>query len=147
MTAEGIALALHEFSGNESGFALSQGDQRIIGVNTATAYSRQRFTIAHELGHILLHHKPLIVDHSILLSKRDDISSLGTDQEEIEANGFAAALLMPDILVRQELERATRQDNSLPAQRYVVNLARTFKVSSQAMAYRLVNLNLITGWV
>ncbi|MDR7279808.1 ImmA/IrrE family metallo-endopeptidase [Catenuloplanes atrovinosus] len=144
--AEGIAIAKHDFSGNESGFALSQGDTKIIGVNTATTPLRQRFTIAHEFGHLYLHHKPLIVDHSILvISKRNDVSSMGTDQEEVEANAFAAAILMPRNLVRRELEKHIDESGPTDRESVIRAMARTFNVSPQAMGYRLVNLNLITG--
>ncbi|WP_305787838.1 ImmA/IrrE family metallo-endopeptidase [Symbioplanes lichenis] len=145
--AEGIVVARNEFSGNESGFALSQGETRIIGVNSSTHPRRQRFTIAHELGHLLLHHKPLIVDHSILVSRRNEISALGTDQEEIEANAFAAALLMPADAVERELSNAMKRIRDFDRDRAVQKLASVFDVSTDAMGYRLVNLNLITGWI
>src|SRR5262249_10949802 len=95
---EGALIARNHFPGTgyESGFALREAGRWIIGVNTSTSPRRQRFTIAHELGHLLLHKgKPLITDYSVLISNRDDTSSMGTDKEEIEANGFAAAILMP----------------------------------------------------
>jgi Zn-dependent peptidase ImmA (M78 family) len=143
----GAQIARRRFEGFESGFAISQGDQRIIGVNTDTTPRRQRFTIAHELGHLLLHHKPLNVDHSILVSRRDDVSSLGTDQEEIDANAFAAAILMPANMVASEIEKEFPAYGRPSRKILIAKLARTFNVSDEAMAYRLVNLNLITGWI
>lgn len=81
---------------------------------------RQRFTIAHELGHLLLHEG---VQH------RDD-TFRGTPQES-EANDFAANLLMPLWM----LESAARRQGSDAAR-----LARIFGVSEQAMDIRLGRL-------
>src|SRR5262245_28122359 len=62
----------------------------IIGVNKNHPPNRQRFSIAHELGHLLLHaaNEPVHVDHKIRL--RDEESAKGTNPEEREANAFAA---------------------------------------------------------
>ncbi|WP_115722449.1 ImmA/IrrE family metallo-endopeptidase [Helicobacter cinaedi] len=54
----------------------------------ATDYiTRQVFSIAHEIGHFILHN-----DGTSHTSKRDTSSSLGLDEKEIEANTFAANL-------------------------------------------------------
>lgn len=50
-------------------------------------HNRQRFTIAHELGHVLLHNH--LEDWNNLEPKLQDIL-------EVEANWFASRLLMPD---------------------------------------------------
>lgn len=72
------------------GFTLKLDERRVaIVVNTDKNISRERrlFTLAHELGHILLHsHGPSIED-------MDDESA---EKSENEANAFAASLLMPE---------------------------------------------------
>jgi Zn-dependent peptidase ImmA (M78 family) len=70
---------------------------------------------------------------------RDHVSSLATDREEIEANRFAAALLMPDHMVRSWVMHESFQT----AQELVERLAKSFKVSKAAVNFRLVNLGLI----
>ena len=55
----------------------------VLGVNDWHADVRQRFTVAHELGHLKLHHDELFVDGVL---KRDDQSSLAIRPHEIEAN-------------------------------------------------------------
>jgi len=144
--AEGAVIARHHFSGNESGFALRRGKKKIIGVNTSTSPRRQRFTIGHELGHLKLHaEKELIVDHSVYVYMRDDRSSLGSDQEEIQANAFAAAILMPQTLVVEELQRILTKKDFSSRDELIARMARVFDVSSEAMGFRLINLNIITA--
>src|SRR6266498_2992977 len=104
--AEGAQVVRSPSSGQESGFLLRDGHRTLIGLNSRDTDRRQRFTIAHELGHLQLHKgRPLIVDHSVRVNKRDDISSAATDREEIEANAFAAALLMPQTLIMDAVHR------------------------------------------
>ena len=105
---EGIEVVRVMAGWNESGFLMRQaGSTPVIGIDPKEFPKRQRFTIAHELGHWRLHKgKPLIVDQSVMANKRDNISSEASDFEEIQANQFAAALLMPETLVRRIAESA-----------------------------------------
>lgn len=141
----GAAIARNHFSGTESGFALRQGTQMIIGVNTATSPRRQRFTIAHELGHLELHSNRIIVDHSVFVAKRDETSSMGTDIQEVQANRFAAAILMPKVLIISELRDLLSLGNFQSRDELISRMARGFDVSNEAMGYRLINLNIISA--
>lgn len=149
VVARGIAIARNHFKGTESGFALRNGSQQIIGVNTLTSPRRQRFSIAHELGHLLLHDgKPLIVDHSIRINERNDLSRAGTNREEIEANGFAATILMPEDMLRRKLRdefEYAEYDRADSRDELLARLAREFDVSAEAMGFRLINLRLISA--
>ena len=73
---------------------------------------------------------------------RNSDSSTGEILQEREANAFAAALLMPKYLVKEEIEDLNlsfdQDDKS------VEQLAKKFKVSSQSMMFRLSNLNYFT---
>lgn len=115
-----------------------EGSRAIIGVNSLHPKSRQRFTIAHELGHLELHETGEIhIDHRFLARRRDGVSSLAIDQDEIEANNFAAELLMPKFMLENDLAKlqVDYEDEELPRW-----LADRYKVSLQAMAIRLSNL-------
>lgn len=115
----------------------------VIGVNASHAPTRQRFTIAHELGHLLLHEsRPMIVDTH--LYRRDEVSSMGTKPEEREANGFAAELLMPAAFVEDEVRELVDQQPNVTARRLVEQLAKRFDVSPQAMEIRLGNLEILS---
>lgn len=111
----------------------------VIGVNSANSPLRQRFTIAHEIGHLEMHKGALILDRLVRVNFRDALSSTASVAEEIEANAFAAALLMPADQVEQRLAAATRGPGASDDQ-LVERLSREFRVSRQAMEYRLVNL-------
>jgi Zn-dependent peptidase ImmA (M78 family) len=66
------------------------------------------------------------------------------DREEIAANAFAAELLMPDKFVRTEIVRLFNKKSVLDREDLINKLAGTFKVSVQAMEYRLNNLGILT---
>ena len=102
-----------------------------IWVRRDESETRRRFTIAHEVGHHLLHS-----DGVKVLCRPADVDQADDAEraKERQANRFAAELLMPEPLVR---ERAGRDGPDADA------LARTFDVSSIAMAYRLVNLGFL----
>jgi Zn-dependent peptidase ImmA (M78 family) len=127
--------------GDVSGMLLREPERVIIGVNSFHAPVRQRFTIAHELGHLVLHRgRALILDTPVRVNFRDRTSSLATDREEMEANRFAAALLMPADLV----VAAARSSRASGVDALVDALATKFKVSPEAMSYRLVNLGILS---
>jgi Zn-dependent peptidase ImmA (M78 family) len=140
-----IAVVRRRFDDGEvSGMLFRGGSRDVIGVNSTHADVRQRFTIAHELGHHALHPgRELILDVPVRVNYRDRTSSMATDREEIEANAFAAALLMPERMVREQLDRQpedTRKDPDSTAEA----LAEIFHVSPAALGFRLINLGLTT---
>jgi Zn-dependent peptidase ImmA (M78 family) len=124
-----------------SGFAYQKHGTRLIGVNSEEPYFRQRFTIAHELGHLFLHkQKSVNYDQGIMLM-RDSHSREGTDVKEIEANRFAAELLMPEEQIRKDLSSRGRIDLMTDDSREIIGeLADRYEVSFQAMAIRLTTL-------
>lgn len=142
----GVVVSRSAFKdGDVSGMLIRQdGTSPVIGVNDVHSDHRQRFTIAHELGHFLLHPgREVVLDRPVRVNLRDKTSSAATDREEIEANAFAASLLMPADLVRSELQRLSavvRQD----PERCSTALADIFDVSDAAMGFRLINLGLVS---
>ena len=85
--------------------------------------------------------RELILDAPVRVNFRDRTSSMAADREEIEANAFAAVLLMPGTMLRQELDRlpaAVRRDPD----ETTAALAERFDVSTAAMGFRLINLGL-----
>lgn len=134
LTGNGIDIRFGDL-GDVSGFIARQGQSTIVGVNAAQASKRQRFTMAHEFGHFLLHqdlqsHR----DIDFRVKYRDRKSSEATDLEEIEANFFAASLLMP----RPFLD-ALKAFEALDDDDQVSRLAQIFDVSAHAMSLRLGN--------
>jgi Zn-dependent peptidase ImmA (M78 family) len=122
--------------GDVSGVLVRQADSAIIGTNSTQSTQRQRFTIAHELGHFLLHEGITNhVDRSYRVNFRSAESSQATNVEEIEANYFAASILMP-----QHMLDALNAEEALDSDSMVADLAKQFHVSRLAMSLRLANL-------
>ena len=98
---------------------------------------RKRFSIAHELGHHFLHlpNDGQIVDKRVdMFREKQPTAAAWSEQRnrEIEANWFAASLLMPEELVRE----LWAENPS------VIVMARLFNVSQEAMGYRIDSLDL-----
>ncbi|MGH9877764.1 MAG: ImmA/IrrE family metallo-endopeptidase [Nitrososphaerales archaeon] len=129
--------------GEISGMLFRHRKRPVIGVNSLHHPNRQRFTIAHEIGHMLLHKgSEIYVDKALFsVNLRDDVSSEASNKDEIEANCFAAALLMPKQMLLSDLEG---QEVDLENEDDLLGLARKYRVSLQAMTFRLANLGLIS---
>ncbi|HEX2859228.1 MAG TPA: ImmA/IrrE family metallo-endopeptidase [Alphaproteobacteria bacterium] len=133
---ENIDVKYSPFEGDTmSGALYRMDDTAIIAVNSLNHPNRRRFTIAHELGHFVLHNEALHVDRSFSIKHRDATSSLAIDPEEIEANRFAAELLMPYDLICADLKLA--QEFDFETDDAIAQLASKYRVSEQAMIFRL----------
>ena len=140
----GIIITKERLAADLSGLLIRQPRATpVIGVNTLHHPRRQRFSIAHELGHNELNHKgEVIVDSGIRVNKRDPKSQTASDADEREANAFAAALLMP---ANQVQDAVAEMLPERPGQGRIVNaLALKFNVSEEAMHYRLLNLGIFS---
>lgn len=133
-----IVPRLFPASERTSGALLRRPDGAVIIVNKSHSVVRRRFTVAHEIGHYVLHDDELHVDRF-----RDDRSETGTDAKEVEANAFAAELLMPEAVLRKEVPPMELLDLDADAQETIARLARRFGVSAQAMTWRLSNISLL----
>ena len=136
----GADVVYRAFEGDVSGMVYRDRSEKLIGVNSSHAPNRQRFTVAHEVGHLVLHKgTPVFVDSfEGRINWRDGASA----KEESEANAFAAELLMPRAFVDREVEQAM-DDQPLSPTRLIGDMAKTFKVSQQSMKYRLENLGIL----
>lgn len=139
--ARGIKVRYSPLDDELSGMAFYKDDIPIIGVNSRHHVNRQRFTIAHELGHFALHEhilrKGMHVDKFITMLNRDTNSAKGSVNIEIEANQFAAELLMPKQLVQKHMDQKNLDYGMVPDENAVEDMARAFKVSPMAMTYRI----------
>jgi Zn-dependent peptidase ImmA (M78 family) len=113
-------------------------NEPVILINKDHAPHRQRFSIAHELGHFQLHHRMGIIHVDKKSYYRDSKSAEGLDDIEIAANKFAAELLMPEAMVRSELEK--HDDFIDMDEDMVFEMAKKFNVSTTAMGFRIQNL-------
>ncbi|MDO8527763.1 MAG: ImmA/IrrE family metallo-endopeptidase [Deltaproteobacteria bacterium] len=127
-----------------SGLLLMKGKIPLIFVKKDDAPVRKRFTICHELGHYWLH-KPteVHVDKNYFVAFRNFRSSSGEDLIEIEANGFAAELLMPEELLEKRMKEKKIQKGDPIPDVLIDELTAFFQVSGQAMTIRLTSLGYI----
>jgi Zn-dependent peptidase ImmA (M78 family)/DNA-binding XRE family transcriptional regulator len=105
----------------------------VIGVNRWHSSNRKRFSIAHECGHAILRHR------AGFYLEFTDVDPFGEPKQmrykdETSANAFAAALLMPKAWLRQDVREGLED----PA-----TLAARYRVSEEAMSYRLRNVGLL----
>ena len=138
--ARGCGARIVRVSGEDDidGFLYRENERAVIGVNKDQARVRRRFTIAHELGHLLLHeHEEVHVDRGFRVRLRSGVSSQGLDRDEMEANRFAAELLMPIRMLRRDIEDHVF-DLADDGELYL--LAKRYGVSTQALAFRITGL-------
>lgn len=99
----------------------------VIRYRSANCIARNRFTIAHELGHLLL-------AEELSVDVMDRKHRKGHDAEERAANQIAAELLMPERALRAQLARRVVGWNSIGAFRAM------FCVSTTALMQRLLEI-------
>jgi Zn-dependent peptidase ImmA (M78 family) len=138
-----ITIRQQELEDNVSGILVIKQDRAVIGVNKDHHPHRQRFTIAHEIGHYLLHREAarVFIDAAPVFF-RDERTATGDEPQEIEANTFAAALLMPEQALR---DLVRQQPLDVFDDAAVRRFAGHFGVSAQAITIRLTRLSLITA--
>lgn len=126
-----ITMVKYPLSSRISGMCTKEGEDIVICINSASSYGRQRFTLAHELYHVLYEEdmKRVICDMSMSGDK---------PESEREADKFASYLLMPyDALLQYE------PDKSKWNLEKVIDVEQFFQISHQAMVYRLLSDGLI----
>ncbi len=122
-----------------SGMLLRRDGRFVIGLNAGHEPARQRFALAHVVGHLQMHRgRDLLLDTAARYS-HGSMPSMPTDREEAEANRFAAALLAPDTTVR----RAAVEADFRTGAQLVDLLAPRFGLTAAAMGYRLISLGVI----
>lgn len=137
----GLDIEPAQLGDDVSGLLVVKEGVGTIGVNQSHPPVRQRFTVAHEIGHYMLHRHAsgLFIDKAYNAVYRDSKASKGEHRAEIQANQFAAALLMPQDLIVQEVQS---QDFDLADEEALPGLAQRFQVSQQALSFRLSNLKI-----
>ena len=134
----GAQVRYAPFEGELAGMLIRDDDGRgvVIGVNSLHHPNRRRFTIAHECGHLRLHEgQRAYVDRSPLrVNLRDGVSSSATNTDEIEANRFAAELLMPYAMIREDLSGV---DLDIEDEEALRKLYERYRVSLQALTLRI----------
>ncbi len=126
----GFDIVLFPFPDTMSAVLRINDSKKVIAVNHSQSEVRQRFSVAHELGHYLSGHEDYSHDRVVAVEYENKYNNPMYLMEQ-EADEFAAELLMPSFLLRKELvkDRSDAKD-----------LAKKYSVSEQAMWIQLINL-------
>lgn len=126
----GVDVAIEGFPEGLDGLAWCRDGFRLILVSNAVSWTRQRFTLAHELGHVLAGDaQDLRVDLDVMAP------SSRREHTEMRANAFASAFLMPAQRITESW-RDAGQDT-------FARLVGELRVSPSALSWRLHNLGLV----
>lgn len=120
-----VASLNHDYSEIDA-FCFYRDATPYVFLNTTKSAERQRFDLAHELGHLILH-SDIEMDPS------------SSKEREAQANEFASHFLMPAGAVRGQLMSGAGLDRILAARSH-------WKVSAMAMTHRLRELHLLSDW-
>ena len=126
---DNLSLVLYPFNEHISGMCIRIKDDAVIAINSSMSVGRQNFSIAHELYHYYYHKD---VERTVCQK------AIGKGEErEKEADKFASYLLMPLSLSEEGRSKDMTVED-------VIKLEQYYRVSHQAMIYRLLEENLIT---
>jgi Zn-dependent peptidase ImmA (M78 family) len=129
--AAGLRVLDASLDENTLGALIKQpGQDPTILLNGNDSENRKRFTCAHEIGHFVRRSEE--TDEYTTIDLRNPLSATGEDPEEVYANEFAACLLMPEDDVRRLVKMGLDD----------LEMSIRFRVSREAMQYRLKNLGL-----
>lgn len=130
----GILVLYMDLGSGGSGASTSGDFGRAILINSSDAPWRRNYDLAHELFHLITWD---------IFSDEEIYSKSKKDKSEVEqwANTFASAILLPAEEVRREFSK--RLEGNKIAYISLIEIAREFKVSIEALLWRLVNLNFL----
>lgn len=128
----GADVAVVELGAGFDGLAASSEHVKLIVLATSHIPARQRFTLAHELGHLLAED-----DQDVHLDRDIYDKAQAKDPSELRANAFASAFLMPEDRLRAAVGSTGLTEHTFAA------LACDLMVTPSALAYRLLHLRLI----
>lgn len=132
---QGIKLVPYDETG-VSGILMIEKNTATIGYSRSENVKRQRFTKAHELGHFMLHRGGNFFIDSDFKMYRPSLGGPSNEWQEWEANEFAACILMPEDLVKEEMAKMEIDYD----EDWIETLADKFKVSVSAMSIRISRL-------
>ena len=126
----------------EGQISVDENGEPIIWINPLKNENRQRFTLAHELGHLANDILPSI-ENPIIDSYETLYRSNRYGGRETRANQFAARLLMPLRQIEDFISECRKTKPDLKAAEAILLIASKFEVSKQAVFHRLKNIGLI----
>ena len=136
------------------GRAFAENGKPKIWISSGLSPNRQRFTLAHEIGHVVRDILPRLKNQQEVKEFTDHGGTLSFNSDgartikEALANNFAGELLMPEFAIKQGIQDIIKDNQDNPDRKKVTfvvpKLAKKFEVSQQAMNIRLIRLGMIT---
>lgn len=124
-----IDVAIERLPDGLDGLAIARRPFGLILISSSIPATRQRYTMVHEVGHLVAGDGHQIIDENVLIGK---------SPAEARANSFAASFLMPTAALRTAF--AGQPDVS---EQLIADLLGRYRVSLDALAFRLNNAGLI----
>lgn len=137
LTIENLTIFLYPLGNEISGMCIKTDDICVIAVNSSMSKARQRFTLAHEL----FHYKYGKVGESTICST--NLTSDSDTSIERDADLFASYLLLPPGSYEDRIE-AAKQKHGQIRQSDLIWIEQQYRISHQAMLWRLTNERTIT---
>lgn len=104
----------------------------IIGINHQETDNAKKFTLFHELAHLLLKKEGLSNFNSFFIS----------DNTEVKCNEIAGEVLIPSTIIKAELDN--KEINNFTDEKIIKDLSKRYKVSTEVIVRRFLNENYIS---
>lgn len=124
------AMVIERYLSRAAASIVKVGDYATIRISPSDTPERKRFSIAHELGHLIMDH----VESIQKVCSDQDMMSWYNNDKETQANFFASELLLPKKLVEK------RCDVSKANFKPIIQIAKDFRTSLTATAIKFVRL-------
>lgn len=129
--------------------AYIRGDHPGVMISTKRPLSVQRFTAAHELGHAIMNHEPSLDSPNVLRraaagQKSRKISGFASYLQEIEADAFAGAFLLPNWLITHHAQKHGWTRSDLAREDTIYQLSLRCGASYQATVWALERNRIIS---
>jgi Zn-dependent peptidase ImmA (M78 family)/transcriptional regulator with XRE-family HTH domain len=124
----GVDVAVESLPPGLDGLSVSRGNYRLALVSSAIPATRQRYTLAHEIGHLAADDtQDVMIDEDLF----------GDGAQEKRANVFASSFLMPESSLRRAMGTAGLVEASIG------DMLANYKVSLDALAWQLFSVRLV----
>lgn len=135
---DNLTVVFYPMGDRMSGVCIKNRNNNVIAINSAMSVGRQRFSMAHELFHLFYDSSNFV---TIVCSK-----TIGAGKPiEKEADQFASYFLMPPDALTDMLQKLKKENNENLTLNCIVKLEQHFRVSRQAILFRLVDEGELTS--
>ena len=141
-------MSAFDYPDSVSGYTrVNDNNEPEIVVNSNHVEGRRRFTMAHELGHILFHWnwpKKKLNKNEVSILYRNENSEQSDNIVEQEANEFAAQILLPLNIIEKALPKPIDQYNDIEFRNLIANVSKSFNVTKPFARRQLEKLRKVS---